>query len=61
MITMYNHDLFKDMEERKAAILCIGKDKADKKGSEEGKGCSGSCEVHWDGKRFVQIPRRRRE
>lgn len=61
MITMYNPDLSKDLEERKAAILRIGKDKADKKGSEEGKGCSGSCEVHRNGKRFVQIHRRRRE
>ncbi len=61
MITMYNHDLFKDLEEREAAILRIGKDEADKKGSEEGEGCSGSCEVPRDDKRFEQNHRRRRE
>ena len=58
---MYKHDLFEDLEERKAAILCLGQDEADKKGSEEGKGCSGSCEVHRNDKRFVRIHRRRRK
>jgi hypothetical protein len=58
---MYKHDLFEDLEERKEAILCPGQDEADKKGCEEGKGCSGGREVHRDGKRFVRIHRRRVE
>ena len=52
-ITIYKHDLFKDLEEREEVVFCIGKVKADKKGCEEGEGCSGSCEVHRDDKRFV--------
>ena len=36
-------------------LFCACKVKTDKKGCEEGEGCSGSCEVHRDDKRFVQI------
>ena len=54
-IIIYKQDLFKDLEEREEVVFCACKVKTDKKGCEEGEGCSGSCEVHRDDKRFVQI------